>query len=255
MSGGRWITLVSGCCTAEDAQRVERLVEQMLDRRDEYGDIDDDERSEVFAHWRKSLGPRPSWLRVHQQDALVNIRYRDPTPRLILHTAAGVALAVAAFWMLFHWSLSGFDAALCVIVAAVGVVGVIMAFTRRRVIIVNATHIARSATWPLSKLRQVAIERRLVQSLDCRSRTVTKRLWKRHVWSWDRRYNSIRYRRYWVVGYNAELGHFRITDDLRSRREALHLMNEIGSALKVVAATMPWSDDGDDEACRFGHGQ
>lgn len=245
---------MSGCCTAEDAQRVERLVERMLDRRDEYGQIDDDERSEVFADWQKSLGPRPSWLKVHEQEALVNICYRDTTARLVLHASAGAALAAAGIWALSHWSLTGFDAALCVIVATVGVVGVIVTLARRSTIIVNATHIARAATWPLSKLRQVAIERRLVQSLDCRSRTVTKRLWKRHG-SWDRRYNSIRYRRYWVVAYNAELGHFRITDDLKTRREALHLMNEIGRALRVVAATTPWLEADDGDAHGSGNGQ
>ena len=39
---------------------------------------------------------------------------------------------------------------------------------------------------------------------------------------------------------------FRLTEDVRTRVAALHLMNEIGKALNVIAAATPWADDAED---------
>lgn len=241
---GMWITIVSGCCTEKEARQVERRVEAVLQRRDEYGEVDDDERSEVFAAWRESLGPRPVWLDVRRQGDLVNIRYRDAIAWQLLHVLIGAAVATIGVTIIVRLQMTGLDAALCGMAALWGVAHAIGAMVRQRTIIVNATHIARAANWPLWKLRQVAVERTLVKSLDCRSRTITRRISNRG--SSSPRYSSIRYRRYWVVAYNPQQGHFRLTEDLRTRAAALHLMHEIGAALGVIAAATPWADDAED---------
>jgi len=233
LRNGRWVTIVAGCMTEHDARRIERRVECVLNRRDEYGEIDDDERSEVFADWRESLGPTPWWLDVQQQGDLVNIRYRDPIVWQLIHVVIGGVIAAAGVWLLARLSTFGFDAALCSVVVLCGATHTLGAIIRRRTIIVNATHIARCANWPVWNRRQIAVERDLVKSLDCRSRTITRHGSKGARW---------RYRRYWIVACHAVLGHFRLTEDVRTRGAALHLMNAIGEALRIGAEPTPWAD-------------
>lgn len=233
LRNGRWVTIVSGCMTERDARRIERRVEYALNRQDEYGEIDDDERSEVFADWRESLGPAPWWLDVQQQGDLVNIRYRDPVVWQLIHVVIGAVVIAAGVWLLTRLSTFGFDAVLCSVVVLCGAAHMLGAIIRRRTIIVNATQIARRANWPVWNWRQIAVERDRVKSLDCRSRTVTRRGSKGARW---------RYRRYWVVAVHPVRGHFRLTEDVRTRVTALQLMNAIGGALRVGAEPTPWAD-------------
>lgn len=108
---GRWIAVVRGCRSEDEAQRVEFIVERVLERDDEHGAVEDDERSEVYSEWRDAIGPGPGWVRVEQDGEGMRITCRKPLRSIMGYAVAlGVGLALGLY-VLLHTGASGGAAA------------------------------------------------------------------------------------------------------------------------------------------------
>lgn len=239
LSDGRWIMIVRGCCTEQDAQRVERTVEQALRRGDEYGDADDDGRSEVFAGWREVLGVPPRWMRVERDGETVRIICRIPLPTLIGRAAALAVGAALGGYVLMQMRTFAFGVVVWGLIIVILLTRLVASLVSRQVLVVDRARLRRSTRGLLGGTPPVAIQRGMVEAVDCRSGTIIRRMGRLGSW---------RVRRYRVVAYNRREGHFMLMDDLHNRDGGLHVLNAIAEALEVDAQATRWSDEHGDSA-------
>jgi len=232
---GRWITVVRGCRSPEDAQRAERLIESALDRTDEFSDLDeDDERSEVFKCWRESLGPRPAWIAVDREGDRVRVTCRKPRSVVWKNAAVvGIGVGLSAIG-LQQPQVNDLAAVVLALIIATLLLRLASVLMWRSDLLIDGAEVVRSTRGLLGRSRPKSIDRRLVEALDCRSRTFVQRVGKsgrRHA------------RRYQIVAHNDELGLYRLTEHLDSRNDAFHVMKEAAEALGVDARATRWADD------------
>lgn len=233
MRDGRWMTIVRGCRSEEDARRVEFAVEAALQREDEYGEVADDERSEVFADWRSALGPLPASISVRHEGDRVRIICRKPR-FVVLKNAAVVGAAIGLSIVGLMQTQVNRAAVVVVGLIVAALIGRLVATWRwRSDLVIDSRQIERRRRGLFRWSEPLAVERSLVESLDCRSRTVVQRVGKS---------GSRRVRRFWLVGRNGGLGHFRLTEDFHSREDAFCVMNEVAQALGVDVQSTPFDE-------------
>jgi len=228
MRDGRWIRLVKGCRSEDEARLVERLVERALKRPNECGRVEDDDRSEIFSNWRESIGPSPRWLKVQRRGDVVKIRYRDTFDGIFLGLRRGaVAAALAAYVLSTLSTWVSFGGLVWSGVLAAGVTQALWAIVRRGSIIIDAQTLTRKGD---------TFNRRDIGAIDCRSRTRLKRT---SMWGTYRRV-----RRYFVEAQIARRGAVGLAGDLRHRGQGLHIMRAILEALGRERTVSPRGEAG-----------
>lgn len=224
LSDGRWLTVVCGCRSEHDAREVESTIERALDRENESGAIEDDERSEVFANWRESLqGGPPSWLRIEQGDGETRIVCRNSTPAITAGVVATAPWVVLGLYVLGR-APSAYGIAVWSLLAVVALLVLIRTILWRQVLVIGPDHVSRRTRGLFGSTRPDVIDRSMIESLDCRSHTIVKRV---------RKFGAFRIRRYEIVACTARAGTLRLVIDLPSRDGALHALLAIASALDV----------------------
>lgn len=223
---GTWITVVRGCRSEDEAQRIEFFVERALKRDDEHGTVEDDERSEVFSEWRDAIGPAPGWVRMERDGDGLRITCRKPPMAIVGRAVAlGIGLALGLY-VFSHSRASGGPAAIWSVIVAILLAALVREILWRQVLVIGPLHVSTTTRGLFGVSQPVSIQRRMIESLDCRSRTILKRRGK---------FGSRRVRRYDVVAVNAEAGCLPLVHDLPDRGTALLVLRSLTDALDVPA--------------------